>query len=184
MNTIAALKQGNLLVFNEVYYSWHKRIYYFILRKTKSPFIAEEVVQLTFIKFWNYRESLADNIGVELQLFRIARTTLIDLLRKETVYQEKVVHVIANYTLPLDDLWGRLAEKELQHKLAHVLEEMPPMRRKVFEMSRFKGMSHQQIAHELSLSSRTVESHIFQAIRQIKHYLGLLLLLLAWLFPF
>jgi len=184
VNTIAALKQGNLLVFNEVYYSWHKRIYYFILRKTKSPFIAEEVVQLTFIKFWNYRENLADDLDVQLQLFRIARTTLIDFLRKETVYKEKVIHVIERYTLPADDLLGTLAEKELQHKLAHVLEEMPPMRRKVFEMSRFKGMSHQQIAQELSLSSRTVESHIFQAIRQIRHFLGLLLSLLAWLFPF
>lgn len=184
MNTIAALKQGNLLVFNEVYYSCHKRIYYFILRKTKSSFIAEEVVQLTFIKFWNYRESLADDLDVQLQLFRIARTTLIDFLRKETVYKEKVIHVIERYTLPADDLWGKLAEKELQHKLAHALEEMPPMRRKVFEMSRFKGMSYQQIAHELSLSSRTVESHIFQAIRQIKHYLGLLLSLVACFFPF
>ncbi len=184
MNTIAALKQGNLLVFNEVYYSWHKRIYYFILRKTKSPFIAEEVVQLTFIKFWNYRESLADDLDVQLQLFRIARTTLIDFLRKETVYKEKVIHVIERYTLPVDDLWGKLAEKELQHKLAHALEEMPPMRRKVFEMSRFKGMSHQQIAQELSLSTRTVETHIFQAIRQLKHYLGLLFPLLAWLLPF
>ena len=184
MNTIAALKQGNLLTFNEVYYSWHKRIYYFILRKTKSSFVAEEVVQLTFIKFWNYRESLADDLDVELQLFRIARTTLIDFLRKETVYKEKVIHVIERYTLPVDDLWGKLAEKELQHKIAHALQEMPPMRRKVFEMSRFKGMSQQQIAHELSLSSRTVETHIFQATKQIKHYLGLLPSLLAWFFPF
>ncbi|MGO4291070.1 sigma-70 family RNA polymerase sigma factor [Chitinophaga sp. RAB17] len=184
MNTIAALKQGNLLVFNEVYYSCHKRIYYFILQKTKSSFIAEEVAQLTFIKCWNYRESLADDLDIQVQLFRIARTTLIDFLRKETVYKEKVIHVIERYTLPADDLWGKLAEKELQHKLAHALEEMPPMRRKVFEMSRFKGMSYQQIAHELSLSSRTVESHIFQAIKQIKHYLGILLPLVAWLFPF
>lgn len=183
MNTIAALKQGNLLVFNEVYYSWHQRIYSFILQKTKSTFLAEEVVQLTFIKCWNYRESLADDMEIHLQLFRIARTTLIDLLRKETVYKEKVIHVMERYQLPQDELWGKLAEKELQHKLAHALEEMPPTRRKVFEMSRFKGMSHQQIAQELSLSSRTVEAHIFQAIKQIKHYLGLLPPLLASLFP-
>lgn len=180
MNTIAALKQGNLLVFNEVYYSWHKRIYYFILQKTRSSFIAEEVTQLTFIKCWNYRENLADDLNIELQLFRIARTTLIDFLRKETVYKEKVIHVIDKYTLPVDDLWGKLAEKELQVKLANALKEMPPMRRKVFEMSRFKGMSYQQIAQELSLSSRTVETHIFRAIKQIKHYLGFILSLLAY----
>lgn len=180
MNTIAALKQGNLLVFNEVYYTWHKRIYYFILQKTRSSFIAEEVTQLTFIKCWNHRENLADELDIQLQLFRIARTTLIDLLRKETVYKEKVIHVIDKYTLPVDDLWGKLAEKELQAKVANALKEMPPMRRKVFEMSRYKGMSYQQIAHELSLSSRTVETHIFQALKQLKHYLGFLISLLAW----
>ncbi|WP_185937349.1 sigma-70 family RNA polymerase sigma factor [Chitinophaga polysaccharea] len=181
MNIIAALKQGNLLVFNEVYHSCHKRIYYFILRKTKSSFLAEEVTQLTFIKCWNYRESLADDLDITIQLFRIARTTLIDQLRKDTVYREKVIHVIDKYTLPADGVWDRLGEKELRHKLAHALEEMPPMRRKVFEMSRFKGMTYQQIASELSLSSRTVEAHIFQAIKQIRHYLGVILLLTGWL---
>jgi RNA polymerase sigma-70 factor (ECF subfamily) len=68
-----------------------------------------------------------------------------------------------------------MEEKELKQKLAGALEEMPPMRRKIFEMSRFKGMSYQHIASELSLSSRTVEAHIFQAIKQLKHYLGILL---------
>jgi RNA polymerase sigma-70 factor (ECF subfamily) len=55
------------------------------------------------------------------------------------------------------------------------------MRRKVFEMSRFKGMTYQQIANELSLSSRTVEAHIFQAVKQLKHYPGLLLTLVLLL---
>lgn len=181
LNTIAALRQGNLLVFNEVYYSWHKRVYFFILQKTKSSFIAEEVTQLTFIKLWNYREGLTQDLSIQTQLFRIARTTLIDFLRKETIYKEKVIHIIDKYSLPVDDFWGKLAEKELQAKLANALKEMPAMRRKVFEMSRFKGMSYQQIAHELSLSSRTVETHIFQAIKQIRHYLGPLVALLAWL---
>lgn len=184
MNIIAALKQGNLLVFNEVYHSCHKRIYYFILRKTKSSFLAEEVTQLTFIKCWNYRESLTDELDITIQLFRIARTTLIDQLRKDTVYKEKVIHVIDKYTLPADEVWERLGEKELRHKLAHALEEMPPMRRKVFEMSRFKGMTYQQIASELSLSSRTVEAHIFQAVKQIRHYLGVILPLAGWLLYF
>nr|WP_295863709.1 sigma-70 family RNA polymerase sigma factor [uncultured Chitinophaga sp.] len=179
MNTIAALKEGNLLVFNEVYYAWHQRIYFFILQKTRSSFVAEEVTQLAFIKCWNYRESLSDDLSIELQLFRIARTTLIDHLRKETVYQEKVIHVIDRYTLPADDLWGKLEEKELQARLVNALKTMPPMRRKVFEMSRFKGMSHQQIAHELSLSPRTVETHIFQAVKQLRHALGPLVSLLA-----
>jgi RNA polymerase sigma-70 factor (ECF subfamily) len=174
VDTIAAIKKGNILVFNEVYHSFHKKIYFFILRKTHSSFIAEETTQLTFIKCWKYRESLSDELDISIQLFRIARTTLIDLLRKEKVYEEKVIHIIDRYSPSTDELWERLSEKELQGRLAYALEKMPPMRRKVFEMSRFKGMSYQQIAQELSLSSRTVEAHIFQAVKQLKHYLALI----------
>jgi DNA-directed RNA polymerase specialized sigma24 family protein len=90
MNTIAALKKSNLLVFNEVYYSHHKKIYFFILRKTKSSFIAEETTQLTFIKCWKYRESLSEDVDISIQLFRIARTTMIDLLRKKTSMNKRL----------------------------------------------------------------------------------------------
>ena len=181
MNTIAALKKSNLLVFNEVYHAHHKKIYFFILRKTRSSFIAEETTQLTFIKCWKYRESLSEDVDISIQLFRIARTTMIDLLRKENVYEQKVIHIIDSHSFPTDEVWDKLAEKELRHKLAEALEEMPPMRRKVFEMSRFKGMTYQQIANELSLSSRTVEAHIFQAVKQLKHHPGLLLTLVLLL---
>jgi RNA polymerase sigma-70 factor (family 1) len=177
VNTIAALKKSNLLVFNEVYHAHHKKIYFFILRKTRSSFIAEETTQLTFIKCWKYRESLSEDVDIAIQLFRIARTTMIDLLRKDNVYDQKIIHIIDRYSFPTDEVWERLAEKELKHKLAGALEEMPPMRRKVFEMSRFKGMTYQQIANELSLSPRTVEAHIFQAVKQLKHSLGPLLTL-------
>lgn len=179
MDTIAAIKKGNILVFNEIYYSFHKRIYFFILRKTHSTFLAEETTQLTFIKCWKYRASLSEELDIGVQLFRIARTTLIDCLRKERVYEEKVIHIVDRYTPFTDEVWEGLAAKELEGKLAHALDKMPPMRRKVFEMSRIKGMSYQQIAHELSLSSRTVEAHIFQAVKQLKHYLGLLIFLIA-----
>lgn len=183
METIAALKKGNTLVFNEVYYAYHKKIYFFILQRTRSAFLAEETTQLTFIKCWKYRETLSDNLDIQVQLFRIARTTLIDLLRKDNVYEEKVIHVMGSYTVPSDEVWEKLAEKELRDRLAHALESMPPMRRKVFEMSRYKGMSYQQIARELSLSSRTVEAHIFQAVKQLKHSMGLHLLLVLAALP-
>lgn len=164
-------------MFNDIYYAFHQRIYFFILGKTGSSFIAEETTQLTFIKCWKYRENLSEDLDIGIQLFRIARTTLIDLLRKDKVYEEKVIHIVERYAPSTDEFWERLAEKELQEKLTHALEKMPPMRRKVFEMSRFKGMTYQQIAHELSLSSRTVEAHIFQAVKELRHYLGLLLTL-------
>jgi RNA polymerase sigma factor (sigma-70 family) len=179
VNPIAALKKDDLTVFNEIYRSHHEKIYFFMLHKTKSPFIAEETTQLAFIKLWEYRSRLSEDLPLNVQLFRIARTTMIDLLRKENSYSAKVIRLREKVLSPVDEVWETLSEKELQRQLSHVLEEMPRMRRKVFEMSRFGGMTCQQIAHELSLSSRTVEAHIFQATRQIRHYLGLMTVMAA-----
>jgi RNA polymerase sigma-70 factor (ECF subfamily) len=46
---------------------------------------------------------------------------------------------------------------------------MPSVRQRVFAMSRFKGMSYKEIADDLSISVRTVENHIAQALKQLRH---------------
>jgi RNA polymerase sigma factor (sigma-70 family) len=51
---------------------------------------------------------------------------------------------------------------------------MPAMRRKIFELSRFGGMSYKEIAVELSLSVKTVEHHISRALKQLQHIISIL----------
>jgi RNA polymerase sigma-70 factor (ECF subfamily) len=49
---------------------------------------------------------------------------------------------------------------------------MPPVRKQVFEMSREQGMSYREIAATLSVSSKTVETHIYKALKQIKKHIN------------
>jgi RNA polymerase sigma-70 factor (ECF subfamily) len=71
-----------------------------------------------------------------------------------------------------DTISEGIAEKEMQSRIKIAVREMPEMRRKVFEMSRFEGMSYREIAEDLSLSVKTVEAHLTQAIKQLKKLLG------------
>ena len=45
---------------------------------------------------------------------------------------------------------------------------MPLKRRQIYVMHRFEGKKYQEIADELTLSLRTVEAHVYQAMRQIR----------------
>ena len=111
-------------------------MYLFVLHKTRSGYIAEECTQLTFIKLWQYRASLSEELSISVQLFRIARTTMIDQLRKKSTVALPVQDISSG-----DQIWEGLHEKELNNELVRAIQQMPPVRKKVFEMSRFKGMS-------------------------------------------
>jgi RNA polymerase sigma-70 factor (family 1) len=181
VDTIAALKEDDVLVFDQVFYEYHEKIYQYILRKTRSDYIAEEATQLTFIKLWRYRASLSFEYSLFTQLFRIARTTMIDLIRQQQFADRKIARSGLREQ-SADTIWEGIAEKEMLSRIETAVRQMPEMRRKVFEMSRFKGMSYREIAEELSLSVKTVEAHLTQAIRQLKKLLGSSFLVLIFCF--
>src|SRR5581483_4335645 len=76
------LKDGDEFYFKQVFDQYHQKLYFFILYKTRSEYIAEEVVQMAFTKLWQCRQTLKEEYTISTQLFRIATTILIDFLRK------------------------------------------------------------------------------------------------------
>src|SRR5579862_2045102 len=80
--SIKDLKGGDGSCFKQVFDQYHQKLYFFILNKTKSEYIAEEVVQMAFTKLWQCRHILKEEYAISTQLFRIATTILIDFLRK------------------------------------------------------------------------------------------------------
>jgi RNA polymerase sigma-70 factor (family 1) len=164
---IAAIKEGDEFVFGEVFKEFHQKIYYYILSKTKSGYLAQEVTQLTFIKLWNYRTRLDESLPLSSQLFQIATTTCIDLLRQRSnqlalTQAAKADHSSTNNVSEVMD------SDELHSKLIREVQKMPPVRRKIFELSRFEAKTYKEIAQHLSLSEKTVENHIGLALKQLR----------------
>ena len=61
------------------------------------------------------------------------------------------------------------------------LIKLPPQSRRIFEMSRKKGMSNVDIANELNLSVRTVENHIYRSLAVLKTELKDYLIAYLWI---
>ena len=179
MDDIIQLKKGDIFIFNKVYERLHKQLYHYLLGKTGSLYYAEEITQITFIKLWKSRENLNEHIQLDVQVFRIAKTTMIDQLRHTSGYQ-KMQTLLVGKTKDSADFnngFDRLQEKEIQFKLQKSLSQLPPMQRKVFELSRIYNLSHKEIATHQSISLKTVESHINQALRKIKGAFIILILI-------
>jgi RNA polymerase sigma-70 factor (family 1) len=171
LNTVAAIKQGDEFIFQQVFHEYHQKLYFYVLHKTNSRYLAEEATQLAFIKLWKFRGHLDDGVELSPQLFRIAKTTLIDLLRKQVLDNKLLGKLSVKKVVPATpEAVEKVDEKELNEKILLAIREMPQARRRVFEMSRLQGKSYKEIAAELAVSVKTVENHISLAIKQLRHF--------------
>lgn len=179
LEEIRLLKEDNTEVFDRIFHEYHRKLYYYVFSKTKSAYYAEEVVQITFIKLWKCRHSLCDNTLLSSQIFRIAKTTLLDHLRQINV-SERLMDALklTHHFSGTNSGYEHVLEKDTQQKIEWLVSEMPPTRRQVFELSRFNGYSHKEIATKLSITVKTVENHINHALRFFRNNLGLLLIAL------
>ncbi|WEK34117.1 MAG: sigma-70 family RNA polymerase sigma factor [Candidatus Pseudobacter hemicellulosilyticus] len=170
MDLVPFIKAGSETHFNQAYLDHHESLYFFITGLTRNGFLAEEVVQQTFIRCWTRRQQLSDEHSLPEQLFRMARTILIDELRKENTRQKHLY--LAGQ--PEDGLTSEpsLPEGLLRKDLEQALSSLPASRRRIFRMSRLQGYSHKEIAGILSLSPKTVENQIGKTLRQLRQFLS------------
>lgn len=169
MSEIDNLRKGRSTAFEDVFNRFQQKLYFFFLKHTNNTHQAEELVQVTFVKLWQYRENLSEEHTLAEQLFRIGKTSMIDAFRK-TQHEQKALAAIkkkqeSQQYLPADPA------VDLIDNLQKGIHAMPPVQQKVFLLSRYEGLSHKEIAHHLSISPKTVERHITKALRLLRDVL-------------
>ena len=109
-------------------------------------------------------------IPFDRQLFQIAKTTLIDQIRK-SVRERLRLQELRENAVPTEAI--PQYETDITSRITHALENLPPIRKKVFVLNRIQGLSYKEIGQELSISDRTVEKHISLALKQLRKLLHL-----------
>jgi len=59
---IKAIKGGNEREFKQLYDAYHRRLYFFALKNAKNKEEAEDLTQSIFLKVWEKRTKLSDQI--------------------------------------------------------------------------------------------------------------------------
>ena len=143
---------------------WNK-VYTQAITYLKSAEQAQEITQDVFIKIWEGRNRLSEIENFSDYLFIISRNQVISALRKKG---ENLLAVPDELEEPLLRPDSQLHYKESYNKILHLIEQLPPTRKKVFTMSRLEGKSYDEIGAMLSISRNGVKDHIVKALNYLR----------------
>ena len=173
---LAALSQGNKAAFDVVFRKYYPKIKFFAARLCGDKAEAENIAQDIFMQLWIRRNQLIEIQNLENYIYVMTKNASFEIIRR-SLQRQRIVQETASEEPDDNIIDNELHYKELMAIIKEEIERIPAQRRRIFLMSRREGLSNEQIAQELGLSKRTVETHISLALQQLRHLMPLLELL-------
>jgi RNA polymerase sigma-70 factor (family 1) len=186
---INSINKGEIDAFHYLYKEYFPPLCIYAKNFTRNKEIAEEVVQDVFINLWEQQGHLNIDNSLKSFLFVSVRNGCLNHLK----HLQVVNKFNAYYTQLLNDAQGLynvsqesgdsiMIAKELDEKLSREIELLPEQCRKIFLMSRFDCLKHQEIADKLGITINTVHRQTSIALEKLrlslKNYLTLFILLI------
>ncbi len=138
--------------------------------KTNDWELSKEIVQNTFVRFWNKRNDINIRTSVKSYLFSMVRNGIIDHYRKEKNIDDfEAIQNNKNLVIEPDEI-SIQNEYKFKYGLKKALSSLKEKRRRIFELSKFEGLTYKEIAQYLNISERTVEDNIAKAFKEIRNY--------------
>ncbi len=128
---------------------------------------AQEIVQAVFVKIYEKRSELAISGSFKAYLYTSIRNTALNNIKQMQTRQaievaqasSDEVSIFEASETEMDDRWNALEK---------AIAELPTQCGNIFRLSRFKQLKNKEIAEQLGISIRTVETQISKALRILR----------------
>ena len=166
------LKDANEAAFRQVFDRYGKKVYRYILHYVKVRVVAEDITQNVFLRIWEKRGLLDPEKSFEGFIFTIAYRSVMDHFRTnpkrlQSLFPVDLLNDSVVSTVSADAL---LNHHQLESVYQQALQALPPKRKEIFLMSRHGGLTNRQIAEQLGISIKTVESQMTAALAFLKNF--------------
>lgn len=137
----------------------------FFGRQGVSSSEAEDLVQETYLRLWNYRDRYVPTAKLSTFLFVLARQVRLDALRRQTRREAR------------EERWGKeapqaaasaAAQSDARADVRWALAKLSEPLRDVIELGVFQDLPYAEIAEILEIPVGTVKSRMSNALKKLK----------------
>ena len=150
--------------YNDYVDKYSDNLYRFVLKNIKDIEKAKDIVQDTYLKFWEKKDNV-NPAKIKTYLFTIAYNTLIDLVRREKKQ--------GSFNDVKEESYSTQSEySDLQEILHEAIEQLPEDQKAVILLRDYEGYAYDEIAEITGMTESKVKVYIFRGRKFLKKYLG------------
>jgi RNA polymerase sigma-70 factor (ECF subfamily) len=162
------IRQGDIKEFESLFRSSYVSLVRYAKTLIKDHDSAEEIVQDLFFRLWKDKEKLNIESSLNGYLFRSVHNKCLHYIEHNKVVERHAGEISKRQSEKQESPADILQYKELQTRIARILERLPGRCGQIFYMSRFEGLKYTEIAEKLSVSIKTVESNMGRALKEFR----------------
>lgn len=136
---------------------------------------AEDIIQDVFIQLYKKGPSLNISTSIRGYLFRSVHNGCLDHIRREAIHQRYVNATIPglseaemDYFSPDGPRQSLIQQDNLAASVWQAIEALPPKCREVVKLRYQQGLKTGEISATMGISTRTVETQLYKAIKQLR----------------
>lgn len=162
--------------FEQVFDDYHRQLLFHALRFVHDQNDAEDIVAEVFYDLWKRIDDIDLESGIATYLYRAVSSRALNHLRHKNVAAVRIELLGAINEKRLDFI-DKNSIDDIVHSKA--IAELPDKCRQVFVLSYVNGLKSKDIADALDISVRTVDAHIYKALRLLRGRLKYLVTIFA-----
>ncbi|MGO3161901.1 RNA polymerase sigma-70 factor [Sphingobacterium sp. JB170] len=149
---------------------WEKLLAY-CQHYTQDREASGEIVQDIFFTLWDRRNNLQINVNIEHYLFSALRNKIARYYRDKYRDERRHENVISTFTEETSNTEQTVYHRDIKRRVSELVIQLPERCGEVYVLSRDEGLAIREIAGKLSISEKTVETHLTKALKFLRKHL-------------
>ncbi|RZM19707.1 MAG: RNA polymerase sigma-70 factor [Pedobacter sp.] len=158
--------------FEAIFKAHYNALHAYAQTMLRDEIMAEEIVQGLFLKLWEKKENLAEQVSVKAYLYKCVYHDCLNHIRHQKVQTRYTAYAALHQDHLTATASARAELSELQQHIDKALNDLPQQCRTVFQMSRFEELKYREIAEQLNISVKTVETQMGKALKLLRSKLA------------
>lgn len=166
--------------FERVYLDLYDALFRYAFTMLHDNIMAEEIVHLVFLKLLDRNGPIVIHTSLKAYLYRSVNNECLNYIKHQKVKRAFEVKASKTMSTKTETPLVKFQYEELEQQVKEAIGELPEQCRTIFQMSRFEELKYAEIANQLDLSIKTVETQMSRALKKLRIRLADYLPILVW----